>query len=120
MSKVKKEFGSALSVEYPQREYPQDLIDSQIMPALRRSYDRARRENWRMAKETTSSFELMTGPVFTLWKHVNDEPCASLFDEKAPCEWCSKDVPQVTYGYMHHFGWYVAVEIEEDDNAVSQ
>ena len=78
-----------VSVQYPTDKYPQDLIDAHIMPALRRSYDRARRENWRMAKETTSKFTMKVGPV-----------------------------TKTDDGYVHQFGWYVACELEEDEDAV--
>lgn len=91
MSKVKKEFGATISMNYPRRVLPQDIIDAQIMPALRRSYDRARRENWRMAKETTSKFDMKVGPVKKVWG-------------------------EGTYYYVHQFGWFVVVEIEEEED----
>lgn len=94
MSNVLKEFYGAISVSYPKAVYPQDLIDSQVMPALRRSYDRARRENWKMAKATTSSFDMRVGPVKKVWG-------------------------EGSYHYVHQFGWYVQVELEEE-NAVSR
>jgi hypothetical protein len=93
MSKVLKEFGTMISVNYPTAVLPQDIIDSQVMPALRRSYDRARRENWRMAKETTSKFDVKVGPVKKVWG-------------------------QGAYHHVHYYGWYVAVEIEEETDAV--
>ena len=65
---------------------PQDLIDTFIKPALRRSYDKARHDDWRLAKQTTTDYDMKVGPV------VKGEA-----------------------GYIHYFGWYVCIEVETEE-----
>jgi hypothetical protein len=111
------EYGMAMSVNYPEPEYPQDLIDSIVMPALRRSYDRARRDDWKLAKATTPQFEFMTGPIVTLYKH-GDDYCGEHFDDNdnfIGCPGCDAGLPKTLDSYQHQFGWYVAVEMPEED-----
>jgi hypothetical protein len=115
-NKVLKEFGTAISMtQDTPGPVPQDLIDTFIMPGLRRSYDKARHDDWRLAKATTSEFEFRLGPVWPIWEHTNGEPCETMFDDEAECQWCGASIPQEVIGYNHQFGWYVAIEVEEED-----
>ena len=117
---VFKEFGTSLAVSYPLPEYPQDLIDSIVMPALRRSYDKARRDDWRLAKATMADFKMMVGPVVSVVEHVNGEPCVKEWVNEGytGCEWCKQNVDTLVIGWTHQFGWYAAIEVEEEEVAV--
>lgn len=114
LPRVLREFGIALAMHYPTMDYPQDLIDSLVMPALRRSYDKARRENWKLAKNTTADFKFMTGPVMPDIEHVNGDPCSALYnddwEESGPCPGCEAHIPTLIKGYNHQFGWYASFE----------
>jgi hypothetical protein len=116
MTKSLKEFYSLISVNYPKPKYPQDLIDGQVMPALRRSFDRARRENVVLAKATiTGTFDMVIGPVLPDMRHVNGEICDIQWDDTATCQWCDADVALYVDHYVHQYGWYVAVEVDEEE-----
>lgn len=114
-----KEYGNALAVDYPSTEYPQDLFDSIVMPSLRRNYDKARIDNWQLAKQTTIDFEVKTGPVMPVLNHVNGERhVEGDYDEN----WVQLECPHCEAGiafapiteWRHHFGWYVAIEVPDD------
>ena len=110
-----KEYGIALTSRHPSTEYPQDLFDAFIMPNLRRSYNKARIDNWLLAKETTNEFEVKTGPVIAVLKHVNDEVCETYYDNYATCPHCEAEISFAPITeYDHHFGWYVAIEVPDD------
>jgi hypothetical protein len=113
-TKVLKEFGTSIAVAYPKPEYPQDLIDQIVMPALRRSYDKARRDDWRLAKDTTARFTVKYGPRFDVQEHVNGEPCDNQPDMRG-CDWCLAKVPLVTTGYVFQYGWYAAIQVDQED-----
>lgn len=113
-TKVRKEFGTSIAVAYPKYEYPQDLIDQIVMPALRRSYDRARRDDWRLAKDTTARFEFKVGPKTAVQEHVNGEACGNQ-PAMMGCTWCEAKVPLVLTGWIHQYGWYAAIQIDQED-----
>lgn len=112
-TKVLKEYGTQIAVAYPKPDYPQDLIDQIVMPALRRSYDKARRDDWRLAKDTTARFTFKTGPRMEVHDHVNGEYCDNQA-AMAGCKWCEVKVPLILTGYIHQYGWYAAIQVEEE------
>ena len=85
--KIIKEFWYALPMCMPTDEpLTDELIAAFVRPALRRSYDKARHDDWRLAKATPPDYTMKVGPV-----------------------------QKTEVGYIHYFGWYVVIEVDQDE-----